>query len=167
MRIVGSIADEEAAYGAHTASGGAVRQCRRGLPAKGWGSPVLLVGGMVVAFASLRLTAGDLPGKGDAFQLAQTLLVAGLSMLGLVLGKKIQVRSIFIAGFIGFAVLVARVVFCDLSMLRGFLLLLSVSSLGLTSVVASLSLRRKADWILHKTGMAWKLQFFRESRVEP
>jgi hypothetical protein len=98
---------------------------------------------VVAVFVTLRAAAFDLVGPGQHFDLAQTVLLACLSLLGLTIGQWAGIATLKGLGTLGIGLLGFKVVFFDLFVLDGGPLLGSVLSLGLVFAVASLALRRR------------------------
>ncbi len=106
---------------------------------------VSLVCGTVVVFCVLRLCAFELLGSGSSFQLSQTMLIAGFSILSLAMGKWLNGKVFSTLGLVCLALLAARVVFRDMFSLQGPHLVGSVASLGTASVICSLVLRKRTS----------------------
>lgn len=116
----------------------------RGVPLWRWLSAIPLVGGAVVCFGALRVAAYVVLGDGPAFQLGETVLLAGVVLASLALAWLWSVTALRVLGLVGAASLAAKVLLGDLLSLEGGLLLGAVACLGLASVGASLLLRLPA-----------------------
>lgn len=117
----------------------------RGTALLGWLAPVSLAGAVALAYATLRLTAFHLVGGDQAFRVSETILLAVFAVLGLALGRRLEIRSLLGFGLVGTGLLAVKVVFFDLFSMEGGSLLGSVVALGLAFVVASLALRRNIN----------------------
>lgn len=96
----------------------------------------------VMFFLSIRLLASyTWPDHDNAFGLFQTVLIAGMAVLMLALGRWRRMRDWSYLGYLGLVVLGAKVVFWDLSALDGAYVVGAVFVLGLTAAATSLLLR--------------------------
>jgi len=105
-------------------------------------SPASLAIAVVGLFAALRAGALVALGPGTALDLAQTVIIATLSVTALRLGADKRRRDLRNAGLVGVAVLGAKVLLHDLPTLEGVPKVAAVVILGVVSLIVSLSLSR-------------------------
>jgi hypothetical protein len=122
-------------------AGRQVRLSSRGHAAR-WLAPVSLAGAVAVLFTVCRAGAFLIWGAGDAYQLAQSLLLALLAVAALSLSRGRMRQTWLVLGLIGVALLALKVVFHDLFSLAAPFAVAATVALGGTFVIASLTLRR-------------------------
>jgi hypothetical protein len=102
-----------------------------------------LLSGVVTLYVTMRAVWYHLLGPGDSFLFSETLTLAALAVLGVVLGKALGIRSLWAIGLAGVGLLVLVLIVRDLFVLRGSYLLASVVTVGLSFVATSLSFKRQ------------------------
>lgn len=110
-----------------------------------WIAPVTMVCGAVVLFSSLRLLARHQLASDAAFGLAQTALLATMSMAVIIVGRWRGLRTLSYLGYAGIALLCGKVAALDLSRLEGAYLVGSVLCLGIVAAGAALILHFMPD----------------------
>ncbi|MFZ4577752.1 MAG: hypothetical protein ACOYOB_05070 [Myxococcota bacterium] len=111
-----------------------------------WLAPAVLVAALVVGFVALRQGCSLFCGNGPELGLAETLILAVISLTGVTLGQRGVGYKLKILGFVGIGMLAVKVALMDLLSLSGGLLLGSVVALGVAFLAAS--------WIVRRSGGA-------------
>jgi hypothetical protein len=106
-------------------------------------APLSLLCGFLVTYWTALAAAHWLVGPEGPFALAQTVILAALAVLALVLGRLLTINTLKWLGLTGIGLLAIKVVILDLFTLDGGLLLGSVLVLAFSFVAASLAFRRK------------------------
>jgi hypothetical protein len=108
-------------------------------------APLSLVSAVLVTFCTLRLVSSHLLGHDQAYKLSLSLLLGGLSLAALLVGRWSGLRATSSLGLIGIILLAAKVLVWDLAELEGVYLVISVLNLGFAALITSLILKSGSD----------------------